>query len=803
MKQVNFLKLIILLIGMPISIYAQQKVQIGDLYYNLSGVSAAVTSSYYRNSSYIIPESVTYNGLDFIVNRIDNNAFRESSANKIILPNTIKTIGSAAFKSCSNLTNIIIPASVTSFDGSTFYNCYLLRTIIYLSPTAPLNWTATTYTYVPDKQAYSSPSYSINDASTIEMITFEKTEFEYTGQAPLTTWINNVEGYTASLSMPALSGEAGDHEVWIPVTFTKDEESFTTNVVYRYTIKPAKLTAKVSNAIREYGEENPLFNITYSGFVGGENESALTTLPTISTTATKTSNVGEYAITVSGGNVKNYELVYEPGVLTITKAALSAKVNDVTKVYGSANPAFTIDYYGLKNGESAPAWTTNPTFTTDATSSSVVGQYAVKAINGVPVNYSIGEITAGTLSVTPAPLTIKANDAVRQYYSDEPTFSFTCNGFVNGDDESVLSPIPTISTSASRTSNVGNYEIKVGETNSPNYSISNINGTLTITPRTLTASVGNYDRTYNEENPAFEVNYVGFVGNDDVSSLNEIPTASTKATKTSDVGTYSITVSGGNANNYNFTYTPGTLTINKAEQTISWDQDLTSLIVGDQVELKAYASSGLPITYTLDNSSAAEIYSSGNKSYLDCKESGHLLIRAVQNGNKNYYSTPRLSNTVSIIGANPTSDLTLTIQQADNGSVKVQVPQGSVYTFTMAPSNGWRVHSVTFNDTDVTDQLTIDGNFTTPTITSNSTLSVVYEEGTSAVNSLNSSDVKIMATSGGIRVINANLGDVISIYTTDGVLLHSTTANSQTMDIPLTKHDIYIVKVGEKTMKLF
>ena len=175
----------------------------------------------------------------------------------------------------------------------------------------------------------------------------------------------------------------------------------------------------------------------------------------------------------------------------------------------------------------------------------------------------------------------------------------------------------------------------------------------------------------------------------------------------------------------------------------------------------------------------------------------------MQNGNKNYYSTPRLSKTVSIIGANPTSDLTLTIQQADNGSVKVQVSKGSVYTFTMAPSNGWRVHSVTFNDTDVTDQLTIDGSFTTPTITSNSTLSVVYEEGTSSINSASSSNVKIMATSGGIRVVNANLGDVISIYTTDGVLLHSTTANSQTMDIPLTKHDIYIVKVGEKTMKLF
>ena len=51
------------------------------------------------------------------------------------------------------------------------------------------------------------------------------------------------------------------------------DESFTANVVYRYTIKPAKLTAKVNNVSREYGEENPQFSISYSGFISGENES--------------------------------------------------------------------------------------------------------------------------------------------------------------------------------------------------------------------------------------------------------------------------------------------------------------------------------------------------------------------------------------------------------------------------------------------------------------------------------------------------------------------------------------------------
>ena len=805
---------IIMLVISALCIKSQsQAVEIDGIYYSLSGVSASVSfNSYrpnsYKNDTYIIPAVVSYNGNNYTVNEIGEYAFggydyyEGSTAYSITLPNTIIRIMDCSFKNCHNLLSIIIPNSVKSFGNNPFEGCRLLREIIYLPKSAPNKWTATSVTYVPDKLSYSSPSYSMNDAHIIEMITFDKNEFEYTGQAPTTTWKNNVEGYTASLEIPPLKKDVGNYEEWIPVTFTKGEESFIANVVYRYTIKAAKLTAKVSNASREYGEDNPQFSISYSGFVAGENESVLTTLPTISTKATKTSTTGDYTITASGGSAKNYELVYEPGVLTVTKAALSAKVNDVTKVYGTANPAFTIDYYGLKNGETKPAWSTSPTFQTEATSGSGVGQYEVKAVNGVPVNYNLSEITSGTLSVTPAPLTIKANDAVRQYYSDDPAFSYTCNGFVNSDDENVLTAKPSVSTSATRTSNVGTYEIKVGETTSPNYTISNVNGTLTITPRTLSASVGNYERVYNEENPAFEVNYDGFVGNESVDVLNEKPTASTTATKISDVGTYPITLSGGSADNYKFSYTSGTLTINKAEQTISWEQDLTGLKVGDQIELKAAVSSGLPVTYTTDNSSAAEIYSSGNKSYIDCKAGGQFLIRAVQNGNKNYYSSPRASNTVSIIGSNPTSDPTLTIKQAENGSVKVQVSKGRVYTFTMAPSNGWKVHSVTFNNSDVTNQLTSDGNFTTPAITGNSTLSVVYEQGSSSVNSARSSNVKIMATSEGIKVVDANMGDMVRVYTTDGLLQHSIKVDSHAIDIPLTKRDVYIVKVGGKTVKL-
>lgn len=819
MKQVKFIIIIIALVYIH-NCLAQTIVDIDGLYYNLSGTTAAVTyvnktgSSIYTNESYIIPSTITYEGLDYTVDKIGDYAFapmygndinygRASSiASVIILPNTIKTIGKYAFYNCEKLTHMIIPSSVQSMGSDCFTGCNTLRNIIYLRPTAPTNWVATSLTYVPDKQSYSSPSQSINNACVFEMISFGQSEFDYTGQAPTTTWSNNVNGYSASLSMPALKSEAGNHEEWIPVIFTKGEESFTANVVYRYTIKPVELTVKASNANREYGEENPQFSISYSGFINGENENVIISAPTVSTTASKTSNVGEYLITISGGSAKNYELIYEPGVLTVTKAPLSAKVNVATKVYGSQNPTFTLDYYGLKNNESTPAWTTSPTFQTDATQASGVGAYTVKAVNGVPVNYDLGEITAGTLNITPAPLTIKANDAVRQYYSDNPTFSYTCNGFVNSDNESVLITAPKLSTTATRTSNVGTYEIKVGETSSPNYSISFVNATLTITPRTLIASVGNYERIYNEENPVFEVKCDGFVGNDDENVLTSKPEAKTTAIKTSDVGTYPINVIGGSADNYTFNYTSGTFTINKAEQTISWEQDLTGLTVGDQVELKAKVSSGLPITYSLDNSSAAEVYTSGSKSYLDCKAGGHFLMRAEQSGNKNYYSSPKASNTVSIVGTNPPSDPTLTIKQADNGSVKVQVSKGSVYTFIMAPSDGWKVHSVTFNDMDVTSQLSSDGSYTTPTIDSNSTLSVIYEQGSSVVNATRTSKVKVQANSNGIRVVNAVMGDVVRVYTLDGQQQHSVMVDGQIVDIPLSKHDVYIVKVGEKTVKL-
>ena len=481
--------------------------------FDLTSVTIPNSVKSIENSAFLYCSSLTNVTIPNSVTNIGRQAFDGcSSLTSIIIPNSVMTVGESAFSNCSSLTIVTIGNSVMSIEKNTFYGCFRLTSIIipksvyyiysnafkdcsslttiyYTGSRRPSGWVATTKTYVPDKTVYTSPSEKLtNDAEIIEMITFNENKFDYSDETPSTTWTNNVENHTANLDMSVLkNSDAGNYTTIIPAVFSNDERTFEADIPYRYTINPAALTAKVMNANRPYGNANPKFDITYSGFVGGENETVFTKFPSVGTTATRTSDVGDYPITVSGGEAKNYSFVYEPGVLTITKAPLLGEVNNASRIYGEENPTFSIKYYNLKNNETEPAWTEAPSFTTTASKTSAVGTYEVSA-DCVAKNYDIF-VNNGTLSIVPAPLTIRPNDASRLYYSEEPTFSYSCSGFMNDESESVLSTKPSLLTSAVLSSKVGSYDIVASNAFSPNYSISYENGTLSILPRTLTAAV--------------------------------------------------------------------------------------------------------------------------------------------------------------------------------------------------------------------------------------------------------------------------------------------------------------------------
>src|SRR5439155_12233721 len=112
---------------------------------------------------------------------------------------------------------------------------------------------------------------------------------------------------------------------------------------------------------REYGDANPTFTASYSGFKNSETLaiSGVTGAPSLTTTATATSSVAgsPYTITATLGSLSsdNYAFAFFHGHLTITTAPLTVTAANATREYGAPNPAFTGTLTGVKNSDDITA----------------------------------------------------------------------------------------------------------------------------------------------------------------------------------------------------------------------------------------------------------------------------------------------------------------------------------------------------------------------------------------------------------------------------------------------------------------
>jgi hypothetical protein len=119
------------------------------------------------------------------------------------------------------------------------------------------------------------------------------------------------------------------------------------------------------------------------------------------------------------------------------------------------------------------------------------GAQAVTAVYNGDTNW-LGSTSAATVqNVTPAFLTVTANNASKVYGTANPAFTPIYSGFVNGDTSAVLTGSPSLTTTATAASPAGSYPITAaaGTLAAANYSFVFVNGTLTITKATSSLSV--------------------------------------------------------------------------------------------------------------------------------------------------------------------------------------------------------------------------------------------------------------------------------------------------------------------------
>ena len=96
---------------------------------------------------------------------------------------------------------------------------------------------------------------------------------------------------------------------------------------------------------------------------------------------------------------------------------------------------------------------------------------------------------AGGQTVTPAPLTITASSGSMTYGAAPPAITPGYSGFVNGDDAGSLTTAPACSTTATSASPAGTYPSSCSGVADPDYAVSYVSGTVTVTPAATTTAV--------------------------------------------------------------------------------------------------------------------------------------------------------------------------------------------------------------------------------------------------------------------------------------------------------------------------
>ena len=327
------------------------------------------------------------------------------------------------------------------------------------------------------------------------------------------------------------------------------------------TVVKIPLTAHVANTTKVYGDANPEFNITYSGFRDGDSEVGFSVPASISTIVDNSSKVGKYDIVASGAVSDKYEISYIPGTLTVTKAPLSIYAGNYTKKQGDAMPVFKASYAGFKNGENESVLTKQPVFSCEANEASAPAEYAVTISGADAENYEIS-YEQGHLTVVEADVVVvRAKSYSRQYGDDSPVFEFETEG-------AALDGTPEIVCSAVANSPVGSYTIEVKQGSIKNYNVHFESGSLVITKAPLSISAGNYTKKQGDAMPVFKASYVGFKNGEDESVLTKQPVFSCEANEASAPAEYAVTISGADAENYDISYEQGRLTVVEADAVV-------------------------------------------------------------------------------------------------------------------------------------------------------------------------------------------------------------------------------------------
>ncbi|MBO7276658.1 MAG: leucine-rich repeat domain-containing protein [Bacteroidales bacterium] len=196
------------------------------LYYNINNQTKTVivTAPYYTKvrSSYIgyskpsgdliIPNTVNYNGIEYTVIAIDNQAFSSCADLKsVIILDSIRIIGSESFANCSNLKSVKLGESVRKIGASAFLSCSKLKhinlpnTLVEISKHAFAHCSSLEEVIIPNN-IRNIEAYTFSSCKNLRQITLSES-IEYIGESAFSS-CSNLNSITLPQNLKIIDNKA-------------------------------------------------------------------------------------------------------------------------------------------------------------------------------------------------------------------------------------------------------------------------------------------------------------------------------------------------------------------------------------------------------------------------------------------------------------------------------------------------------------------------------------------------------------------------------------------------------------------
>jgi hypothetical protein len=395
--------------------------------------------------------------------------------------------------------------------------------------------------------------------------------------------------------------------------------------------------------------------------------------------------------------------------LTITGLTFENKVYDRTT---TASATGTAALSGVESGDTANVTlggTAAYTFASAGVGTSIAIYTTGYSISGSSSgNYSLTQ-PSGNANITVAPLTVSGASATDRVYNTLTTVAIaggTLSGVIAGDVVTLGgSPTGTVGTAAPGDGKpVTVTGFSISGASAGNYSLSQPTGlTVNITKasQTILGVATTVTKTFGDV--AYSLGASVASGETlSYSSDNSAVATVNSAGLVTIIGAGSANISVSQAGNDNYsvaTSATQALTVNKANQTITFNNNLTSLAVGSTTALTATASSGLSVSYAVTDNNIATL-SGAN---LVAVARGLTTVVASQAGDLNYNAATPVTTNVSVVRSLTAGDIALIELQTDDSDefafvALSNIDAGTVINFT---DNAW------------------DGSLATPALTTN------------------------------------------------------------------------------------